>query len=49
MCLRIHSTDAHEVLLDASDYGGVNDVVFSPVEPLLVTTDGEGITGYTVG
>lgn len=46
--VRIHSTDGYEVVLDESNYGGVNDVVFSPSEPLLVTTDGEGITGYVV-
>ncbi len=46
--VRIHSTDGYDVVLDESNYGGVNDVDFSPAEPLLVTTDGEGITGYVV-
>ena len=46
--VRIHRTDGYEVVLDETNYGGVNDVAFSPSEPLLVTTDGEGITGYTV-
>lgn len=46
--VRIHSTDRYDVVVDESNYGGVNDVDFSPAEPLLVTTDGEGITGYVV-
>jgi WD40 repeat protein len=46
--VRLHSTDGYAVITDQPNMGGVNDLAFSPSEPLLVTTDGQRITGYTV-
>lgn len=46
--VRLHRTDGYEVAGEQQNMGSVNAVTFSPSEPLLLTSDGERITGYTL-